>query len=231
MSHTKLMLVPANHERHKIKQKLDLCTLSCGFSWRSPEAVLAQESNWCESSTTSALPNRYCTAHACKTHNRNAVCNNDNLLGSLRPCSYACLFVVPCQPTVTVAQGNSELKRRLYEQAHVHCAEVPQKHRTTKDRTSTYFLALSQALPVLDMETAICTPETRAPARTPASVRVPKRTPTTTGVSMTKQPGGIISDRDACSATHNSKSDTDMSNLAMRTSCSECQNVCTGDSM
>lgn len=64
--------------------------------------------------------------------------------------------------------------------------------------TSTYFLALSQALPVLDIETAIWTPETRAPARSPARVRVPNSTPTTTGVNMTKQPGGIISDRDAC---------------------------------
>lgn len=66
-----------------------------------------------------------------------------------------------------------------------------------KARTSTYFLALSQAPPVLDMDTAICTPETKAPARRPASVRVPKRTPTTTGESMTKQPGGIISEREA----------------------------------
>ena len=64
--------------------------------------------------------------------------------------------------------------------------------------TSTYFLALSQAPPVLDMETAIWTPETRAPASRPARVRVPNRMPTTTGESMTRQPGGIISDNDAC---------------------------------
>jgi len=48
------------------------------------------------------------------------------------------------------------------------------------------------------METAIWTPDTRAPAKTPARVRVPKSTPTTTGVNMTRQPGGIISDREAC---------------------------------
>ena len=44
---------------------------------------------------------------------------------------------------------------------------------------------------------AICTPDTSAPASTPARARVPNRTPTTTGVSMTRQPGGIISDSDA----------------------------------
>ena len=64
--------------------------------------------------------------------------------------------------------------------------------------TSTYFLALSHAPPVLDIETAIWTPETRAPAKRPARVLVPKRMPTTTGESITRQPGGIISDREAC---------------------------------
>ena len=64
--------------------------------------------------------------------------------------------------------------------------------------TSTYFLALSHAPPVLDIDTAIWTPETRAPARRPARVLVPNRMPTTTGESITRQPGGIISDRDAC---------------------------------
>ncbi len=38
-----------------------------------------------------------------------------------------------------------------------------------------YFLALSHAPPVLDMDTAIWTPDTREPARTPARARVPKR--------------------------------------------------------
>lgn len=38
-----------------------------------------------------------------------------------------------------------------------------------------YFLALSQAPPVLDIDTAICTPDTRPPASTPARQRVPNR--------------------------------------------------------
>ena len=44
---------------------------------------------------------------------------------------------------------------------------------------------------------AICTPLTSAPARRPASVRVPKRVPVMMGVSITRQPGGTISTRDA----------------------------------
>ena len=64
--------------------------------------------------------------------------------------------------------------------------------------TSTYFLALSQAPPVLDMETAICTPDTSAPARMPDRVRVPNRMPTTRGVSITSAPGAIISPSEAC---------------------------------
>ena len=51
--------------------------------------------------------------------------------------------------------------------------------------------------PVLDMETAICTPDTSAPASTPESVRTPKKTPTTMGVSMTSAPGGPISEMEA----------------------------------
>jgi len=39
-------------------------------------------------------------------------------------------------------------------------------------------------------------PLTRPPASTPASARVPKSMPTTKGVSMTRQPGGIISASD-----------------------------------
>nr|GMD78916.1 inorganic pyrophosphatase [Ipomoea batatas] len=38
-----------------------------------------------------------------------------------------------------------------------------------------------------------CTPETRAPARTPDKVSTPKKIPTISGVSMTRAPGGIIS--------------------------------------
>jgi hypothetical protein len=58
---------------------------------------------------------------------------------------------------------------------------------------SMYFLALSQAPPVLDMDTAICTPDTRPPASTPARQRVPKSAPAMTGVSITSAPGAIIS--------------------------------------
>jgi hypothetical protein len=51
-----------------------------------------------------------------------------------------------------------------------------------------YFFALSQAPPVLDMDTAICTPDTKAPARRPARARVPKRVPQITGDSITRAP-------------------------------------------
>uniref|UniRef100_A0A2P2L891 Uncharacterized protein n=1 Tax=Rhizophora mucronata TaxID=61149 RepID=A0A2P2L891_RHIMU len=40
---------------------------------------------------------------------------------------------------------------------------------------------------------AICTPETRDPARTPERVSTPKKIPTIRGVSITSAPGGIIS--------------------------------------
>mmetsp|Transcript_5154 Transcript_5154/g.15488 ORF Transcript_5154/g.15488 Transcript_5154/m.15488 type:complete len:245 (+) Transcript_5154:1796-2530(+) len=63
---------------------------------------------------------------------------------------------------------------------------------------SKYFLALSQAPPVLEAEMASWTPEMRAPTRTPARVLTPKRVPTTRGVKMTKAPGGPISAREAC---------------------------------
>ena len=44
---------------------------------------------------------------------------------------------------------------------------------------------------------AICTPLTSAPARSPASVLVPKSTPKAIGVSITRHPGGIISTSEA----------------------------------
>ena len=63
-------------------------------------------------------------------------------------------------------------------------------------RTSMYFLALSHAPPVLDMLMASCTPLTRDPVSMPARAWVPKRVPMTMGDSMTRAPGGIISDRE-----------------------------------
>jgi hypothetical protein len=57
---------------------------------------------------------------------------------------------------------------------------------------STYFLQLSQAPPVLDIEIAIYTPETKAPGNNPATAFGPKKNPTTNGVKRTKQPGAII---------------------------------------
>jgi len=50
---------------------------------------------------------------------------------------------------------------------------------------SIYFLALSQAPPVLELEIAIWTPLTRAPGNKPATALGPKRKPTTRGVIMT----------------------------------------------
>jgi hypothetical protein len=47
----------------------------------------------------------------------------------------------------------------------------------------------------LAADTAICTPDTSAPASSPASVCVPKRMPQTMGESITSAPGAIISRR------------------------------------
>ena len=50
---------------------------------------------------------------------------------------------------------------------------------------SMYFLALSQAPPVLAAEMAICTPLTMAPGRNPARMVGPKANPSTRGDRMT----------------------------------------------
>lgn len=50
---------------------------------------------------------------------------------------------------------------------------------------SMYFLALSQAPPVLDADTAICTPLTIAPGRKPISALGPKKNPNKNGVTVT----------------------------------------------
>jgi len=56
-----------------------------------------------------------------------------------------------------------------------------------------YFFALSQAPPLLDMEMASWTPETRPPVRMPNTASTPKNVPATSGVSMTNAAGAIIS--------------------------------------
>mmetsp|Transcript_89646 Transcript_89646/g.237138 ORF Transcript_89646/g.237138 Transcript_89646/m.237138 type:complete len:238 (-) Transcript_89646:826-1539(-) len=60
-----------------------------------------------------------------------------------------------------------------------------------------YFFELSQAPPVLLMEMASCTLDTRAPERSPAHAFLPKPMPATSGLRITRRPGAIISLRDA----------------------------------
>lgn len=50
---------------------------------------------------------------------------------------------------------------------------------------SIYFLALSQAPPVLDADIAICTPLTIAPGKNPISALGPNRNPNKNGVTVT----------------------------------------------
>jgi hypothetical protein len=50
---------------------------------------------------------------------------------------------------------------------------------------SIYFLALSQAPPVLEAEIAIWTPETKAPGNKPATALGPNKKPTIMGVRIT----------------------------------------------
>ena len=50
---------------------------------------------------------------------------------------------------------------------------------------SIYFFALSQAPPVFDAETAICTPLTMAPGRNPNNAFGPKANPSKKGVAVT----------------------------------------------
>ena len=56
-----------------------------------------------------------------------------------------------------------------------------------------YFLALSQAPPEFAEEIARTPPETREPAKIPATAGTPNRKPTKSGVPMINIPGGIIS--------------------------------------
>merc|ERR1712156_1067924 len=56
-----------------------------------------------------------------------------------------------------------------------------------------YFFELSQAPPVLLMEMASCTLDTRAPVNKPAVAFFPKPKPATRGLRMTRAPGAGIS--------------------------------------
>jgi len=60
-----------------------------------------------------------------------------------------------------------------------------------------YFLALSQAPPVLAAEIAIWTPLTNEPGKKPANILGPNTNPRNKGVKMTKAPGAIISIKEA----------------------------------
>ncbi len=62
---------------------------------------------------------------------------------------------------------------------------------------SMYFLVLSQAPPVLLIEVASWTPETKVPGNSPQSKSGWKKTPKKSGVRITKRPGGIISLKEA----------------------------------
>mmetsp|Transcript_53394 Transcript_53394/g.141553 ORF Transcript_53394/g.141553 Transcript_53394/m.141553 type:complete len:208 (-) Transcript_53394:2102-2725(-) len=62
---------------------------------------------------------------------------------------------------------------------------------------SVYFLALSQAPPVLLMLMASWTDDTMEPASRPETASTPKKKPTMMGDRITSRPGGIISRSDA----------------------------------
>jgi hypothetical protein len=69
---------------------------------------------------------------------------------------------------------------------------------------SMYFLALSQAPPVFEAEIASWIPETRAPARRPATQFLPKRTPATRGETQSHVLDGL-----KCGTTINGMIDHD----------------------
>ena len=60
-------------------------------------------------------------------------------------------------------------------------------------RPSMYFLALSQAPPLLAIKIAIITPLTSAPASRPPRLSTPSRKPTSKGATTAIMPGRIIS--------------------------------------
>merc|ERR1719197_2130347 len=77
------------------------------------------------------------------------------------------------------------------------CASEPFTYSFPSPPAEMYFLELSQAPPVLLMEMASCTLETRAPDRRPAQQFLPKPMPATSGLRMTSAPGASISLREA----------------------------------
>jgi hypothetical protein len=60
-----------------------------------------------------------------------------------------------------------------------------------------YFLVLSQAPPVLLIEVASYTPETKVPGKSPHKRSGWKMIPKNKGVKITRRPGGIISLKEA----------------------------------
>merc|ERR1712029_1132687 len=77
------------------------------------------------------------------------------------------------------------------------CASEPFTNSLPKPPAEMYFLELSQAPPLLLMEMASCTLETRAPDRSPAQQFFPKPRPATSGLRITRAPGASISRSEA----------------------------------
>merc|ERR1712060_634187 len=77
------------------------------------------------------------------------------------------------------------------------CASEPFLNSLPRPPAEIYFLELSQAPPVLLMEMANCTLETKAPDKRPAQAFLPKPRPATSGLKITRAPGANISRNDA----------------------------------
>merc|ERR1712207_34438 len=77
------------------------------------------------------------------------------------------------------------------------CASEPFTYSAPRPPAEMYFFELSQAPPVLLMEMASCTLETRAPERRPAQAFFPKPRPATRRLKITRAPGASISRSEA----------------------------------
>merc|ERR1712127_668120 len=77
------------------------------------------------------------------------------------------------------------------------CASEPFTNCGPKPPAEMYFLELSQAPPVLLMEMASCTLDTKAPDKSPAQQFFPKPKPATSGLKITSAPGANISLKEA----------------------------------
>merc|ERR1719174_1782951 len=77
------------------------------------------------------------------------------------------------------------------------CASEPLQNSFPNPPPVMYFLELSHAPPLLLIEMANWTLETRAPERRPAQAFLPKPRPATRGEPMTRRPGLIISLKEA----------------------------------